>query len=271
MSVSRSEMPAAVLNGLIYVPGGFGNAFIEAAGFAFEAYDPASDAWQTLAPMPYAMNHHAIAAYDNALYVFDADAPVLRYDPAANAWTELGPMPERRWAAAAVALDDYVYIVGGTGGTGALLRYEPANDAWATLAAPLQRREHLQAVILDSKIYALGGRWDSGLSSVDIYDPATDTWRRGLSMRQRRSGFGAAVLDGRIVVAGGELLSPLDIMDSVEFFDPAVGQWQVAPFTLPVPLHGFPMVAIDNSLYVIGGSGRAGEISNRGTLFVWRP
>lgn len=282
MPTRRSEMPAVAFNGLIYVPGGYGNGFSEAAGFAFEVYDPAADtfqddarqgeAWQSLAPLPYSLNHHMMAVHGDYLYLFgDKQIPTLRYDPAADSWAELAPMPESRWAGAAAVLDDYIYIVGGAGGTGALLRYDPATDTWATLAPLRQPREHLQAVAFEGNIYALGGRWDTGLSSVEIYDPASDSWRVGPSMKERRSGFGATVWKGRIVVAGGELLSPPSISQTVELFDPATNQWTFAPFTLPKPLHGFPLVAIDEALYVLGGSGQAGDIANRGEVWVRRP
>jgi hypothetical protein len=46
MPTARSEMPAALLDGLIYVPGGFGGEQ------ALEAYDPAADRWHILAPCP---------------------------------------------------------------------------------------------------------------------------------------------------------------------------------------------------------------------------
>lgn len=161
MPSSRSEMSAGVIDGRIYVPGGWGNGFSQST--ALEMYDPATDSWTRLADLPFHVNHHATAVYQNALYVFGPEDTALRYDPASDAWTERAPMPENRYAAAAAALGNYLYVIGGSGSTSDLLRYDPAADSWARLAPLLQAREHTQAVALDGQLYALGGRWERGL------------------------------------------------------------------------------------------------------------
>ena len=265
MPTSRSEMSAGVIDGRIYIPGGWGNGFDEST--ALEMYDPATDSWETLAELPFHLNHHATAVYNNALYIFGPEATALRYDPTTDSWEELAPMPEARWAGAAATLGDYIYFLGGSSSSLDLLRYDPATDSWLRLAPLLQAREHTQAVVLDGWLYALGGRWDRGLSSVERYNPATDTWTRVPSMKQPRSGFGAAVWDGKIIVAGGELLSPLVTLDSIEIFDPELNRWETAELTLPVPLHGLPIVVVDDNLYLLGGSGLAGAVSNRGRTY----
>ena len=265
MPTARSEMSAGVIDGRIYVPGGWGNGYDQS--IALEMYDPATDSWTQLADLPFHVNHHATAVYNNALYVFGPDDIALRYDPAADSWAELAPMPENRWAGAAATLGDYIYFLGGSGSSSDLLRYDPAGDSWTRLAPLLQAREHTQAVALDGNLYALGGRWDRALNSVERYDPATDTWTRVPSMNQPRSGFGAAVWDGKIVVAGGELLAPLAIIDTIEIFDPAQNRWEMADVTMPVPLHGLPIAIIKADLYLLGGSGLAGDVSNRGRIY----
>ena len=53
MPTPRSEMPAVEIDGLIYVPGGFGGDDV------LEAYEPAGDRWLRLADMPDRRHHHA--------------------------------------------------------------------------------------------------------------------------------------------------------------------------------------------------------------------
>ncbi len=265
MPTSRSEMSAGVIDGRIYVPGGWGNGFDQS--IALEMYDPATDTWTKLADLPFHVNHHATAVYNSALYVFGPDAVALRYDPATDTWEELAPMPEERWAGAAAALGEYIYFLGGSSSSSDLLRYDPATDSWVRLAPLLQAREHTQAVALDGYLYALGGRWDRGLNSAERYDPATDSWTRIPSMNHPRSGFGAAVWGGQIVVAGGELLAPLAIIDTVEIYDPAQNRWELLDVTMPVPLHGLPIAVVGDQLYLLGGSGLAGDVSNRGRIY----
>lgn len=271
MITARSEMPAAALEGLIYVPGGFGGER------AFEVYDPEADEWQGSPGLPAGRHHLMAAAHDGRVYVFGGGRSLVdwrpadtawAYDPGSQTWTELVPMPEARLGAAAVSLGNYLYIVGGTGGSNALLRYDPANDSWTTLAELAQAREHTAAVALDGKIYALAGRWEGEgeLTSVEVYDPEADAWTAGPPMSTARGGFAAAVLDGQIMVIGGEVLSgERQTLDSVEIFDPERGEW-MAGTPLPVPLHGVPAVSVNGQVYVVGGSDQAGGIENHGRV-----
>ncbi len=275
MAFPRSEMSAAYLGGRIYVPGGFENGdpeIIQSA--AFEAYDIAAGKWLTLAPLPEARHHLMSVAYEGSIYVFGGAGPetpannAWRYDPASDSWSTLAPMPEERIAGAAVALDGYLYVVGGQGGTAALLRYDPATDSWSSLASMRQPREHNAAVVLDGEIWALAGRWQGATGAVESYDPATDQWTERPGMNQPRSGFGATVLDGRIIVAGGEVVDGAPFaLNSIEVYNPESGGWAIIPLTLPGPLHGMPIVAVDGALYVAGGSGVAAGVSNQGELF----
>lgn len=276
MPTARSEMPAVYLDGRIYVPGGFGNNFRIEDEIVFEAYDIATDSWKRLADIPLERaNHHALAVYGGQIYLFnDWDGGgTLRYDPATNGWTELTPPPEARYAGAAVAWEDYIYLVGGvgSGSTNAVLRYDPTMDSWAVLAAHRQRREHVAAAVLAGEIYLLGGRLDRDFNIVEIYNIAEDRWRAGNSMKEKRTGFGAVTIGDRIYAAGGELLFEGKTLDTVEYYDGETRQWQLAEFELPTPLHGVPLATDGVNLYVVGGSGIVGTVSNRGDLFVIEP
>jgi N-acetylneuraminic acid mutarotase len=272
MPTPRSETAAAVLDGQIYVPGGFGGPD------TFEAYDPDTDTWRALTPLPEGRNHLMVAALNGDIYVFGggrdnsstATDTVWKYDPNKAAWSVLGLMPEPRYAGAAVVLGDYAYIVGGQGGTQVLLRYDPQADRWTKLAVLLEPREHLAAVALRGQIYALAGRWQGQVSnSVQVYNPDTDSWTFGTPLHDARSGFGAAVLDDHVIVAGGEVFEGgAKALTSVEAYDAGSDHWEALP-SLPVGIHGNPVANIGNSLFVLGGSDRAAGIDNRGRVLVY--
>ena len=272
---ARSEMPAAVLNDLIYIPGGFGGETV------FQAYDPAQDKWIDLAPLPTGRHHLMAAVFDGKVYVFggaaagawDPTSTVFGYDPALNTWTALTPMPEPRTSGAAVALDDTIYIVGGVGVSSALLEYDPRADSWRSLAALNQPREHLAAVTLDGEIYALGGRWGGvgELSSVEIYNPADNTWRAGPPLLRPHAGFSAAVLRGRLLAAGGEIIiNGNATLTAFEVFDPQAQTWSAAP-DIPYPIHGVAAAVVGDRFYLLGGSSRAGAIENLGRVMIYNP
>lgn len=276
MPTPRSENAAAVIDGLIYIPGG--NDVDSLPTDSLEVYDPQTDTWAVRAPMPEPRHHMMTASYNGRLYAFGGvyqQGPLTTawvYNPATNAWAAIADLPEPRQAGAAVTLDDAIYIVGGTGSSRALLRYNPASNSWDELAPLITTREHNQAVALDGKIYALAGRWFPGigdLATTEIYDPTTDEWTHGPVMLEPRSGFAASVRDGKIYVAGGEVFGsgfPFAIR-TVEVLDPAVGEW-VAGSPLPLTLHGVPMVTVDETIYILGGSLVATEAINRGEVYV---
>jgi N-acetylneuraminic acid mutarotase len=282
MAVSRSEMPAVVLDGLIYAPGGYGNGYEPFLSLAFEAYDPESNRWGRLADLPEGRHHLMAAAYQGRIYFFggacnyqcqgDATAGWI-YDPAEDAWSDTAPLPEERVAGSAVVLDDSIYVVGGQGSSSDLLRYDPQVESWERLAPLLEPREHVAAVALDGKIYAIGGRWEGELNSVEVYDPETGDWNLTRPMRTARGGHGAAVHDGKIFVGGGEVVQSsitFQLLEDMEIFDPATGAWSPGP-DLPLGLHGFPLVDYDGVLFAIGGSGRAGDVGNQGLVWALNP
>jgi N-acetylneuraminic acid mutarotase len=274
-SPARSEMPAAVVNGRIYVPGGFGGETV------MQAYDPASGGWIDLAPLPAGRHHLMAAAFNGKVYVFggaqaggwNPTATTFVYDPALNTWAELAPMPEPRVSGAAVTLGNKIYIVGGVGQTSALLEFDPAANAWRTLAALSQPREHVAAAALDGEVYAIGGRWGGlgELSTVEIYSPANAAWRIGPSLLRPHAGFSAAALDGRILAAGGEIIMTGNAtLTTFEVFDPQAQAWSAGP-DLPYPIHGVAAAAAGGRFYLLGGSSRAGAIENFGRVMIYSP
>jgi N-acetylneuraminic acid mutarotase len=275
-SPARSEMPAAVLDGRIYVPGGFGGETV------FQMYDPALDAWRELPPLPEGRHHLQAAALNGRVYVFggaeaggwSGTATAWAFDPETYAWTRLADMPEPRLGGGAVALGERLYVVGGVGGgSAALLEYDPATDAWQVLAPLTQPRDHVAAAVLAGEIWALGGRWQGigELASVEIYNPASGQWREGPPMPRPHAGFGAATLAGHIVVAGGEIfMTGSETQAAFEVFDPATQAWAAGP-DLPHPVHGVPVAVVGDRVYLLGGSDVAADIVNTGRVQIYTP
>ena len=91
-------------------------------------YDPAANAWITLANLPIAASnityqYNAGACHDGNLYSFgtswqDGNGIVLRYSISDDAWTVLDgvTLPESRYGAAAAVLGNLIYISGGYAG-----------------------------------------------------------------------------------------------------------------------------------------------------------
>ena len=120
----------------------------------------------------------------------------------------------------------------------------------------------------------MGGRWEAEmLDSVEVFDPESGGWAGGPAMLEARSGFGAAVLGGGIYVAGGEVFDQsagfeATALASVERLD---GDTWNASASLPRPLHGMPLVAVGDTLYLLGGSIEAAAADNTGEVWSLRP
>jgi N-acetylneuraminic acid mutarotase len=78
---------------------------------AFEAYDPVTNTWATLASLSEARADHASAAFNRKLYVFggftssgDCLDLVEVYSPASNIWARAAGMPSATEDFVAVAL-----------------------------------------------------------------------------------------------------------------------------------------------------------------------
>ena len=269
----RQEMPHVLLDGKIYLPGGFDR--FGGATAVTEAYDPATDTWAEVEPLPIAMHHPSAAAAGGKMYVmggysftsFTPTARVFEYDPATDTWTEKTRMPTARGAAVAIALNGKIHVVGGQAAGNALSVhevYDPATDTWEVLARMPTAREHLAGAALDGKVYIVGGRFpdDFGLTNrntLEAYDPTTDTWARLTPMPTARGGNTAAALHGKLYVFGGEFFttSTRGVFEENEEYDPATNTWQtMAP--MPVPRHGLGAVAVGDTIFIIGGGPVAG-------------
>lgn len=275
MAFPRSEMPGAVLDGMVYVPGGFmTTAQGGATGTArVEVYDPDADSWSAAPDLPEARHHLMAAAHGGMVWVvggYGDDGPadtIWSLGPDHEEWAEHAPMPVPVAAGAAASLAGHIYIVGGVPAGDVTLRYDPATDAWEELEPMPSPRQHLAAASHDGKVWAIAGRWGGEERAiVEVFDPANGSWGPGPALNRARGGFGATVWNGKIVVAGGEVLGGLETLDSVEVLEG--GSW-VDLEPMPVALHGNAVAAVQGRLLVLGGSRRAGAIANSGDTLLF--
>lgn len=265
---ARQEVGVAELNGRIYFIGGF-NRPNGRTGVAntVEAYDPKTDRWQFVAPLPETLHHTTAVSLGGFLYViggyntlsFNPVSSAYRYDPATNTWTAIANLPTRRGALASVVLNGRIYAVGGnaTSALGDLASYDPATNNWTQLAPMPTTREHIAAGVINGKIYVVGGRRPGNftLNTNEEYDPATNSWRTRAPMPTGRSGHAAAVANNRLYVFGGEGngSNPLGTFPQNESYDPVTDTWR-SEVPMPTPRHGIGAATLDGIIYIPGGA-----------------
>ena len=120
---ARSSATGAVIDGALYVAAGRrrGQTGITNLG-ALERYDPETDTWTTLRPLPQPSGGLNGAALNGTLYVFGGEyfsegggvyEHTWAYDPETDDWTEGPPMPTPRHGLAGAALDGRIFAIGG--------------------------------------------------------------------------------------------------------------------------------------------------------------
>jgi N-acetylneuraminic acid mutarotase len=275
MSAPRSELQAVTVGGKIYVIGGNVRmtkdgemATLPTTGIS-QVYDPASDSWRDIAPMPRGSTHNGIATLDGTIFIaggFAARAhsePTDRfydYDTATDQWRELAPLSSPRGAPALISLNGKVHIVGGRNGPAAIATHEVYDlklNRWSA-AAPLPvARDHVGIAVVDGKIHVYGGRTAGDTSNVglhDVYDPATDTWTPAAPMAVPVSSGTFAQYRELLIYLGGECKPDMiHTFNEAQAYDPKTDRWRLlAP--MPLERHANAAAVAGDKLYMFGGA-----------------
>ena len=273
----RSELQAVSLNGRIYAIGGYtvvvrdDKPAVNPNSGINEVYDPATDSWRTLAPVPMGANHTGIAVLGGKIYIgggFLATGHGMStdrffaYDPATDRWQELSRLSSPRGAPAFIAVGGKLHAIGGRivnadGAVGTHEIYDPATNRW-TPAAPLPvARDHVGIAVVDGKIHVYVGRkTDAVMSKVglhDVYDPATDRWTPAPPMPIPVSSGTFAQYRGMLFYLGGECTEDNKTYALNEAYDPKSGKW-IKFADIPVARHAQAAAVAGDKLYMIGGS-----------------
>jgi N-acetylneuraminic acid mutarotase len=184
----RSNTTAAVINGKVYIPGGFD--FSSGEGFCCGSfrktlwmYDPVADKMIRKADMPRSTAGNVAVALGGKLYVLAGDCGdcptsdvrrLDRYDPATNTWRTLLAAPHRHQGGAGAAINGKFYVAGGSGGK-VLDVFDPATNTWRTLA-PAPVIMGMQAAVLNGRMHTPGIQGGDQDRRTYSYDPATNRW-----------------------------------------------------------------------------------------------
>ncbi len=262
MPVSRQELASAVLNGKLYVIGGYDTGFRSTT--TVQVYNPATDTWALAHPLPYVVNHNSAAVAGGKLYSFGAGGGVFAYNSNNNSWGAVASTHYVHSDTAAVAvIDNKIYVAGGTGTPSQreLEVYDPVANRW-TIKAPMSvPRNHTAGGVIDGKFYVVGGRAGANsTTALEVYNPQTNTWSTRATMPTARSGIAAAVVNDELWVFGGEEQG--DLHAEVEVYNPVSNSWRRLP-NMPLPRHGAWASVIGNKIYIPGGGALAGVAPTR--------
>jgi hypothetical protein len=178
-----SNMHAAVLDGSIYVVGGYSGVASYGALARTLRYDILFDYWEELFSDPYPTTIFAAGtvAHDGKLYVLGGYSAIstptsacYRYDPAAPAgsrWTPIAPFDVPRAGVAAVVIGNKIYAVGGEATDQTRVDiYDILTDSWS-LGPPLTTERGGTALYdWNGKPYAASGGWTTYITSTEVLE-----------------------------------------------------------------------------------------------------
>ena len=266
--VARHGGASAVVNAKIYVFGGYG-----ADGSNFipqrdsHVYDPATNVWTPIAPMPDAITHAQAAVIGTRVYLAGGELgdgsqqqrqlldTVYVYNTATNQWsgTEVPALPQLRSSGGFVALGNELHYIAGTrpGSPEDVdvtdhFMFDVTNPGagWQTRAPLPDARNHFQAIAHQGRIYVIGGQKRHNIPAGDpigytylatsfVYFPGTNTWEAiaslpiGISELERAS----FTFNDKIVIGGGVAAGSQPLDESFAY-DPGTNLWITWP-TLP--------------------------------------
>jgi DNA-binding CsgD family transcriptional regulator/N-acetylneuraminic acid mutarotase len=215
-NVPVSQVNAAVLGGLIYVPGGCQQSGLPSS--VLEVYDPRLDAWQERASLPVALCAYSLAAFEGRLFLFggwDGDkyrSDVFIYDPSRDLWLEGTPLSRPRGYSAAVVALGKIFVLGGYDGVNALSvnevyypeRDQPGSSPWENASALPEGRYAMGVASFADSIYLFGGkRSTGGRASTMIYLPQSNEWLVVENLDLAESEMGVASVGPFLYAMGG--------------------------------------------------------------------
>ncbi|XP_048418506.2 kelch-like protein 25 [Stegostoma tigrinum] len=191
MLVARFGHGSAELRGGVFVLGGHGSAWVPGSAplAQVERYEPSTNTWTAMAPLPDGVSNAAVVSAQLRLYVFGGGASSLpaaerrsrvqRYEPLEDRWAVPAVCPQPWRYTAAAALGSQIFIMGGdTEFTAAsAYRFDCDTNQWTRVGDMTAKRMSCHAVASGNKLYVVGGYFGTQrCKTLDCYDPTSDTW-----------------------------------------------------------------------------------------------
>ncbi len=182
---------AAVINGLIYVPGGKPVLNSNQPTDRLDIYDTNTGKWNSGAPLPLALSAYGMVAYEGELFVFGGwDGQKYRdevyvYDPTTDTWQPRSPMPTARGFCGVAEAAGKIFVIGGLNDSQAVDAneiYSPSLDTgsgnpWSSGFPIPESRQGVEAVNIADTIYVFGGDEQNSNRIGLVYFPQTNTWQ----------------------------------------------------------------------------------------------
>ena len=238
--------------------------------------------WQTLAPMPVAVQEIYPAVHQGKIYVAGGlsdkisaeqqqmTAQVQIYDPASDQWQAGPALPQPRHHAYLVSVGGKLFVCGGfvqaNGGrwsaSADILQLDEANGVWRKVAQLPKPLTETVAVVLNGNVHFVSGRSPSGAENAQwrdqadvnwhwVFDPLSLTVSNAAPVATPLNSASAVALKQQLYMMGGRKVGAGNLA-LLQRFDPALSQWQQLA-SMPQASGGLAAAALGQHILVFGG------------------
>jgi DNA-binding CsgD family transcriptional regulator len=215
-----TDIQAAVVGGLIYVPGG--KLASGKPTDIVEIYDPRTNKWSSGKNMPEPLSAYALAVFEGQMYIFGG------------------------WNGSSIVNVSYAF--------------DPSDNTWMAVSPMLTARSFAGAAVVGRKIYVIGGwDGKQALTVTEVYQPdSTDIgsqWSEGISLPTGRYAMGVSCIADIIFLAGGT--SAQDNLSLIALSQDDAN-WRQVESPLQQGETYFNVATIGTMMYILGGDTEIG-------------
>lgn len=277
MPTPRYDASITVLDGKLYVIGGRQTLDGPPLGVV-ERFDPAENAWETVATLRDARYAAAATVVDNTIVLIggiddsgDPTDDVEVYNFGEDDWESFRSLEQERSGLGAVTLSGWMYALGGATEVGGLLpsceAYNPFDDEWFTylpwtISPP---RASFGVAEQGGVAYLAGGFSQFGPLNLFEHYVIGEGSTELAPMLTPRGGL-SLISDGEALFAIGGLDPGKVILSTVERYDVSANRWTPVA-SLHTARAGAVAAHIDGKIYVVGGRDAVGNVL--GTMEVY--
>ena len=255
-------------DGFIYVFGGKDESTKSISSVI--RFDPTSNKWENVAPLPYKVASIGSCVLGGQIYVAGGLAGigsidvVLKYSARNDVWQRVANLNCARGALALVADERNIFALGGIKKTGVNINaqweflntmevFYRESNTWNYGADLLSKRAHASAVSINQNIYLFGGQSEllGSCKGLDIFNTFTKEWSSSTYLGIPRSMAGIAISESKFYVIGG-VTSKGQYINTAESFDVAKEQWMKIA-SLPNPVGSMQCCCVQLRLAVLKG------------------
>jgi uncharacterized protein (TIGR02145 family) len=164
----------------------------------------------------------------------------------------------------AASINNKIYVLGNNNNQNTFHQYNPQTNSYTALANPTINANQSRLVAYNNKLYKIGGTDNNNqpTSSVEVYNPSNNTWTVMPDLPEALSQVGATYYDNKLYVFGGKQSNNSN-SSKVYVFDFTSNAWYAESNSLHAKYFEIEAKTANNMVFLFGGIDTTGSASNQ--------